>query len=120
MRNLSLAYNHPDNITSSSFNDTPAGNSTFKLIGPTWTALTILYVASIVLALLTNATVLLAFVCCKRLRTTFNIYLINLLLANFLDIVINHIADVFNRLYNGWWLGKLLSIGPALCFYHRT
>ena len=79
----------------------------FQLTGPTWTPLTVFYVLSILLAFLHNGVVLLVFFYQRSLITTFNIYLINLLLANLLNVMLNHVPDVFNRLYNGWWLGEI-------------
>ncbi|OQV11952.1 hypothetical protein BV898_13747 [Hypsibius exemplaris] len=49
---------------------------------------------------------MLAFILRSHLRTSFNIYLMNLATANFLYALIQNPPDVINHLYNGWFLGS--------------
>jgi hypothetical protein len=80
-----------------------ATNTTAKwqIIGPSWTFIPIFYIVVIFFALVSNGSVMLAFICRRNIRTSFNIYLMNLCTANFLYAIIQNPADVINHLYSG-------------------
>ncbi|OQV20543.1 hypothetical protein BV898_05587 [Hypsibius exemplaris] len=77
----------------------------FSINGPNWDFMGGFYVVIIILALFTNGPVLVAFFSRRNLWTPFNVYLMNLLSANILNVVLQNIPDLFNHLYSGWWLG---------------
>ena len=76
------------------------------IVGPTWTFVPTYYIVVASASFLTNGTVMMAFFLKPSLRTPFNIYLMNLVTANFVYACLESPADIINNLYSGWWLGS--------------
>lgn len=71
-----------------------------------WTGAAILSLgATLLTASLNGAALLLFFAQRKRLRSSFNIYVANLLSSNFIYSIINGPLDVIQNIYGIWWLG---------------
>lgn len=95
-----LTANHSRNLTAV-FNLTAAE---VRQAGANWRTIYVIHVILTVLAFTTNGCVIAAFVCRKSLRTSFNIYLLNLVAGNFIHTVIENPLDLINHLYPGWRL----------------
>ncbi|OQV23701.1 hypothetical protein BV898_02437 [Hypsibius exemplaris] len=95
-----LTFLKAENLTG---NTTDNGD---QVTGPTWAFVPAYYVVIASLSFLTNGAVMAIFFSNPSLRTPFNIYLINLVTANFLYACIESPADIINNLYSGWWLGS--------------
>ncbi|OQV24622.1 hypothetical protein BV898_01681 [Hypsibius exemplaris] len=73
--------------------------------GPNWSPIPAFFMVVCMLALASNGAVMVAFMTQRSLRTPFNVYLMNLVTANFLHAAIENPAEIVNELYSGWWLG---------------
>ncbi|XP_055336552.1 uncharacterized protein LOC129587002 [Paramacrobiotus metropolitanus] len=63
-------------------------------------------------ALICNSVVLLVFLIRRELLTSFNLYLVNILLGNILYILSGALLDIVAGLYPAWWLG------PSWCIWY--
>jgi hypothetical protein len=71
-----------------------------------WTFMPCIFTTITALALLVNSLVMITFLADPTLRTPFNLYLINLFIANLLCTVIQSSLEIFNYSYAHWWLGS--------------
>ncbi|XP_055347686.1 muscarinic acetylcholine receptor M3-like [Paramacrobiotus metropolitanus] len=78
-----------------------AGNVSGK-----WTFVSVFTLASMISVFITNVPVTLQILCRPRLRTPFNIYLINLLLANILQVFLQNPLAILESIYSRWWMGR--------------
>ena len=75
-----------------------------------WTTTTVISLAIFLSGLVNNGTILFLFAKNSLLRTPFNVYLINLLLANVLCLLFQYPLDISNELYSETW-----QLGPHAC-----
>lgn len=71
-----------------------------------WRPLAVISLLITVSALIFNGALLMIFFKEKKLRTSFNVYLINLLLANFTYFIFAGPFDLIQNLYSVWWVGR--------------
>lgn len=86
-------------------NTTTSASSDEKNSAAVWSFLPIFIVTVFILVCLLNGWELLLFTRNARLRTGFNVYLINLLAANVLTALILYPADTAYQLYSKWYMG---------------
>ncbi|XP_055345808.1 mu-type opioid receptor-like [Paramacrobiotus metropolitanus] len=82
-----------------------ANNSSGVYETPKWTYVSIVSLIITILSGVFNFLVLALVIRKKRLRTSFNIYIISLLTANMMFTVIGNTLDVYNDLWSSWGLG---------------
>ena len=70
-----------------------------------WTVLPVFSLLVFLAAFFGNGLLLLVFIKERQLRTPFNVYIINLLFANFVLVLIQYPMDIVTNLYNAWLLG---------------
>lgn len=70
-----------------------------------WTAGSVISVITLAFGLLGNSVLLFLFVKDQTLRTPFNVYLMNLLLANMLAMLLVYPLNIIDTLYSAWFLG---------------
>ncbi|XP_055347764.1 melatonin receptor type 1B-like [Paramacrobiotus metropolitanus] len=80
-------------------------NDTKIPVAAQWTFVPIFATTILIAVLLTNTPVLIQLLLRPHLRTAFNIYLVNLLIANLLLVVFQNPLDILEALYSGWWMG---------------
>ena len=71
-----------------------------------WNLLPVASLVVFVVSLLGNMMLLLIFVKDSSLRTPFNVYIINLLIANLACILVQYPMDIITNLFNAWLLGN--------------
>ncbi|OQV22576.1 hypothetical protein BV898_03402 [Hypsibius exemplaris] len=105
---IGIIFNLTNNATAIvSFNNGSAVNGTTTLIQQ-WNAITIVCLVTTLSGILGNGMLLYVFARERSLITPFNVYLINLLLLNFVSVLIQYPMDFISYLYDGaWLLGEL-------------
>ncbi|OQV13503.1 hypothetical protein BV898_12250 [Hypsibius exemplaris] len=105
MANLSLILSGNDSF---GFSTNKTFLQTTLARGLNWTFLPVFSLTILILALLTNGTVLSLFLRNRSLCTAFNIYLINLLIANVLNMLTQVPVFLLNALAGDtWWTGHM-------------
>ncbi|OQV12711.1 hypothetical protein BV898_13032 [Hypsibius exemplaris] len=102
------------NSSDGAFNETSAldvvGNFTTPTSTKTWTVAAVFSLLTCISGIIANGTLLFLFARDSALRTPFNIYLINLLLADFICVAIGYPMDLISNLNNLQWL-----LGNSIC-----
>lgn len=83
-------------------------NKTAMANSAEWGPLAVLSLLTTICALTFNGALLFVFFKDKKLRTPFNVSLINLLLTNFIYFLFDGPFDLILNLYPMWWLGRPL------------
>lgn len=79
----------------------------------TWTYLPCLFTFATILSILFNGSLMLVFITDRDLRTPFNVYMMNLLTANFLCSAVQNPLEIINSIYPTFWLG------PQVCTLYQ-
>jgi 7 transmembrane receptor (rhodopsin family) len=77
-----------------------------QIRGPDWHFITIYNLTVAILSFMANGTVMMTFLLKSSLRKPFNVYLINLVTANFLFACMASPVSLLNNLFSGWWLSQ--------------
>ena len=77
-----------------------------NVTGPSWNVFTVIHLNIAVCSVVLNGLVTLLFLRAPQLRTPFNIYLLNLIAANFIDRIVVDPGNILEGIYSGWWLGE--------------
>ncbi|OQV16604.1 hypothetical protein BV898_09274 [Hypsibius exemplaris] len=85
-------------------NATIASNET--VLTPQWAPLPVCLLLTFLTGFTGNGLLLMVFATHRALWTPFNVYVVNLLVANFCCIVTQFPFDVYSTLYGGWGLGE--------------
>jgi cysteinyl leukotriene receptor 1 len=101
--NNSCATNLTFPVSDSNTTDSSAAN---------WSFMTVFNLVTLILGLMGNGGILLPFMRDRSLRTPFNIYLINLLIANIASIILRYPLIIYTSLYSFRW-----SLGYATCTF---
>ncbi|OQV23030.1 hypothetical protein BV898_03079 [Hypsibius exemplaris] len=80
-----------------------------------WTFLPTFQIISGVFALTGNSVVFMVIVCHRALWTPFNVFVVNLLIGNLLDLVTAYSMDIINNLYGNRW-----PLGEGWCTLYTT
>lgn len=92
-------------VRSHALNFTAASNlSGVSFRGPDWGFVAIYNLIVTIVSFLANGSVMALLLVNPSLRTPFNIYLMNLVSANFVFACVVSPAAIINNLYSGWWL----------------
>lgn len=78
----------------------------FSPTSESWTATPIILLIAFTFGCLSNGILLLLFIEHRALRTPFNIYLINLLIANLAYLCVQNSMDIPFNLYSTWFMGN--------------
>ncbi|OQV15775.1 hypothetical protein BV898_10029 [Hypsibius exemplaris] len=90
----SSAYNFSSNTTNELF------------FNPKWTLMPVVSLLIFIFSSIGNGLLLIVFIKERSLRTPFNIYVMNLLIANLVCLVFQFPMDIFSSLYSSWLLGE--------------
>lgn len=101
---MHLSTNHTNDSsgTNFSFENPPLSAAEH----PTWGFSAVFSLLETIVCLLLNGLALVVFASQPRLCVHFNIYLINLSLANFVYFAVEGPLDIINKIYETWWLGS--------------
>ncbi|GAV06035.1 hypothetical protein RvY_16074 [Ramazzottius varieornatus] len=88
-----------NNTTVSAYSEREADSSS-------WTAMPICYLVIMIIATISNGVVLYVFARHPHLRTAFNVYIINLSMANLIETFMMMPLNIATYLRSHWWLGS--------------
>ncbi|OQV18807.1 hypothetical protein BV898_07064 [Hypsibius exemplaris] len=78
-----------------------------------WTPLAMIFTLATILSILFNGLLMVVFIYDHSLRTPFNVYLINLLIANLLCSIVQNPLEIINTISSNFWLG------PQVCTLYQ-
>lgn len=77
-------------------------NATAEVRAPKWTFEPIFYTSVVITSFILNGAVIILIIGYRHLHTPFNVYVVNLLLGNFLYSFLHSPAEIANSLYSVW------------------
>ena len=96
-----------------SFNNSTSSTDVSAVPVASWTYLSCIFTVATILSIFCNGVLILFFITDRDLRTPFNIYMINVLTANFLCSCVQNPLEVVNNIYPNFWLG------PSVCTLYQ-
>lgn len=92
--------------TNESFNNETSPRNFTNHLSQIWGFSSVATLAIFVSVLVTNGAVLIMFLKVKQIRTSFSVYLINLMLCNIIYAVLQNPLELLDKSYSKWWMGK--------------